>query len=275
MKLVSVVVQAYNSADTICDTLESIKAQTYSNIELIISDDKSGDNTIEVAKAWMEENKNVFPSMKLITTEQNTGIPGNNNRALKQVTGDYVEFLAADDYMMPEAIAECVAFCEKNPKTIPVARVRLFSEDACDFTPVQKYCDRCYAFAGLEYKEQYKQLLMQNMVVAPAASFYPTELMCELEGFDEAYRCFEDYPMNLKLMKHGYRFGFLDKELIGYRISAKSITGSSDLSPVKKDETKLFFREKMWYMIQAGMGWEAIKQSRYWIKMALKKGKKV
>lgn len=272
MKLVSVVVQAYNSADTICDTLESIKAQTYPNIELIISDDKSKDNTVEVAKAWIEKNESAFVSMKLITTEQNTGIPGNNNRALKQVTGEYVEFLAADDYMVPEAIAEYVDFCERNSKTVPIARVRLFSDDPCDFTSVQKYCDKCYEFAKLEYKEQYKQLLMQNMVVAPAAAFYSMELMREVKGFDEAYRCFEDYPMNLKLMKQGYCFGFIDKELIVYRISAKSITGSSDLSPVKRDETKLFFREKMWYMIQAGMGWEAIKQSKYWIKMALKKG---
>ena len=271
MKLVSVVVQAYNSEDTICKTLDSIKAQTYSNIELIISDDKSKDCTIEVAKAWMQENKDCFSAMKLITTEQNTGIPGNNNRALKQVTGEYVEFLAADDYMLPEAVAEYVAYCEKNPKTIPVAKVHLFSEEACDFSDVQAYCDKCYKFTGLEYKEQYRQLLMQNRVVAPAAAFYPMELMRELGGFDEAYRCFEDYPMNLKLMKHGYRFGLLDKELIGYRISGKSITGS-DLTPLQKDETKLFLREKMWYMIQAGMGWEAIKQSRYWIKMALKRG---
>lgn len=272
MKLVSVVVQAYNSADTICDTLESIKAQTYSNIELIVSDDKSKDNTVEVARAWVEENKDAFAAVKVITTEQNTGIPGNNNRALKQVTGEYVEFLAADDKMMPDAVAEYVAFCESNPKVIPIARVKLFSEEPCDFTSVQEYCDRCYVFAGLAYKDQYRQLLMQNKVVAPAAAFYPMELMREVKGFDEAYRCFEDYPVNLKLMKRGYRFGLLDKELIGYRISAKSITGSSDLSPVKKDETKLFFREKMWYMIQAGMGWEAVKQSRYWIKMAWKKG---
>ena len=259
MKLVSVVVQAYNSEDTICDTVESIKAQTYSNIELIISDDKSKDNTVEIARAWVEKNRHAFTEVKVITTEKNSGIPGNNNRALKHVTGEYVEFLAADDKMLPDAVAEYVNFCEKNPKVIPIAKVQLFSEEACDFSSVQDYCDRCYAFAKLAYKEQYRQRLMQNTVVAPAAAFYPMELMREIKGFDEAYRCFEDYPVNLKLMKRGYRFGLLDKELIGYRISAKSITGS-------------FFREKMWYMILAGMGWEAVKQSRYWIKMALKKG---
>lgn len=270
MKLVSVVVQVYNSADTICRTLESIKAQTYKNIELIISDDKSRDNSLEIAKAWLKENADIFTSTKLIAAEKNTGIPGNNNRALKKALGEYVEFLAADDYMNPDAVTDYVAFCEKNPKTIPISRVKLFSEEDCEFMPVQRYCDACYEFAQLDSKEQYRKLLLKNHVVAPAASFYPMQLMKELGGFDEAYHCFEDYPMNLKIMRHGYQFGLLDKELIGYRISSKSITGS-DLTPVKKDEAKLFFREKMWYMFEAGMGWEAIKQSKSWIKVALRK----
>ena len=50
-KLVSIIVQAYNSADTIVRTLESIKAQTYSKIELIVTDDKSKDQTIETKTA--------------------------------------------------------------------------------------------------------------------------------------------------------------------------------------------------------------------------------
>lgn len=272
MKLVSVVVQAYNSADTICQTLDSIKAQTYKNIELIVSDDKSRDNTIDVVKQWMRENEGMLTSMRLITTEKNTGIPGNNNRALKAVNGEYVEFLAADDYMVPEAVEEYVLFCENNPGFVPISKVKLFSDDECDFTSVKRYCEDCYLFAQLNAKEQYRRLLIQNRIVAPAASFYPIEVMNRTGGFDEAYRCFEDYPMNLKIMKNGYGFGYIDKELIGYRISSKSITGS-DLTPVKKDETKLFFREKFWYMFAAGMGWEAIKQSRYWIKIAFMKGK--
>lgn len=59
-KLVSVVVQAYNSADTITRTLESVKAQDYQNIELIVTDDKSADHTIEVVTAWIEENQERF-----------------------------------------------------------------------------------------------------------------------------------------------------------------------------------------------------------------------
>ena len=70
MKLVSVVVLAYRSADTIIETLESIKKQTYPKIELIVTDDCSPDNTVEVVKNWMRDNKGCLSDMKLVTAEK-------------------------------------------------------------------------------------------------------------------------------------------------------------------------------------------------------------
>lgn len=267
-KLVSVVVQAYNSADTILRTLESVKAQTYPNIELVITDDKSKDDTLEVASKWIADNQGAFNGIELVTAEVNTGIPGSNNRALKQVTGEYVFFLAADDCLMPDAVQVYLDFCEKNTCVIPISKVELFSDEECDFTSAQNYCNRCYEYAKSDRKHQYHQLLVQNWIASPAASFYPARILRKLGGFDEAYRWMEDYPINLKLMHRGYSFGFIDRELVRYRISGGSITGSS-LMPLKKTEAKLFFREKMWYMLRFGLGWEALKQSRYWLKILM------
>ncbi|MCM1182509.1 MAG: glycosyltransferase [Roseburia sp.] len=270
MKPVSVIVVAYRSADTIVKTLESIKAQTYENIELIVSDDCSPDDTVAVARRWMDENKEAFQSCRLVTAWENTGIPGNINRALAYANGVYTKLLAADDYMTPDAIAEYVRFCEANPEVMPIARVYLFSEEDADCSAVQAYCDRCYALAGKDYREQYRMLLKQNWIVAPAASFYPIEILKRLGGYDERYRWFEDYPMNLTLMHGRYRFGLIDKELIYYGISGQSITGSQQLR-LRKTEMKFFFRKRMWYMIQAGMGWEAVKQMKSWLRVLLQK----
>jgi alpha-1,3-rhamnosyltransferase len=265
MKLVSVIVQAYNSAETIKRTLDSIKTQTYPDIELIISDDKSKDNTLEVANKWIEENRNSFKTTKIVTAKANTGISGSNNRALKVAMGDYVEFLAADDYMESNAIEEYVKFCENNNGVIPIAKVKLFSDDDnCDFTSVEKYCDNCYKFAKLHRKAQYKNLLIKNMIVAPAASFYPMALLKKLNGFDERF-WIEDYPINIKILRNGYMFGILDKTLVFYRISSKSIMGASN-SLVKKTEASFFFKKRFWYLIQAGMVREALGQFRCWIK---------
>lgn len=271
MKLVSVVVLSYCSAETIVETLDSIKNQTYQSIELIIADDCSPDNSVEVVRQWIDKNQGCVAAVKLVTAEQNTGIPGNINRALKMATGEYLKLLAADDYMTIDAIAEYVAFCEQNPKAIPIAKVHLFAKEEADFGDVQRYCDSCYEFAKKDYKEQYRMLLMHNRIVAPSGSFYPMEIIRECNGYDEHYRWFEDYPMNLKIMHKGYRCGLIDKELVYYRMSAKSITASQQLR-LKKTEMKLFFRQKFWYMWQIGMGWEAIKQSKYWFKMLFIKG---
>ena len=76
MDIVSVIVLAYRSASTIVQTLESIKNQTYTQIELIVADDLSPDNTVEVVSQWIEENKSALYDAKLVTTSVNTGIEG-------------------------------------------------------------------------------------------------------------------------------------------------------------------------------------------------------
>lgn len=272
MRLVSIVVLAYRSADTIIETLESIKRQTYPEIELIVTDDCSPDNTVEVVSKWMQDNKGSLSSMKLVTSPQNTGLPANINRGLQVATGVYYKGIAGDDYLVENAIEKYVDFCEKHPDTFPIAKVHLFTDtnDNPVFTDVQAYCDRCYEFAQKDYKQQYQMLLTQNCIVAPSATFYTMALIKKLKGYDEEYKWFEDYPMNLKVMHAGYKFGLIDEELVWYRMSDKSVTASGQLR-LKKTEMKLFFKRRLWYMIQAGMGLEGIKQCRYWIKIALTK----
>jgi alpha-1,3-rhamnosyltransferase len=266
MKLVSVIVQAYNSAKTIVHTLDSVKLQTYPNIELIVTDDKSSDNTIEVVKNWINNNENKFIDIKIVTSSVNTGIPGSNNRALMAAKGEYVEFLAADDYMAPNAIEQYVKFCEENKCVIPISKVKLFTDDeSCDFASVEKYCENCYEFAKLNRREQYRKLLIKNMIIAPAAAFYPIELLKKLKGFDERF-WIEDYPINIKILRNGYKFGLLDEYLIYYKISGNSIMGSGNLR-IKKAEAKLFFELRFWYLLKVGMVREALGQCKYWIKM--------
>ena len=272
MKLVSVIVLAYRSAGTIIETLDSIKDQTYPNIELIITDDCSPDDTVQVVQRWVAENEGALTAIKLVTSDKNTGLPANINRGLEVAEGVYYKGIAGDDYMTTDAIESYVRFCEENPDTFPIARVKLFNDKNPNavYKDVQTYCDRCYEFAQKDYKEQYRLLLIQNRIVAPSATFYTMEFIRRVGGYDEDYRWFEDYPMNLKAMHEGYRFGLLDKELVWYRMSDQSVTASS-LSRLKKTEMKLFFKRKFWYMFQNGMGWEAVKQCKSWVKVAMGK----
>ena len=95
--LVTIGVLAYNSAKTILETLDSIALQTYDNIELIICDDGSTDNTLVVVKTWLKEHVSNFYRTEIVTVNQNTGTPANCNRLLKHSNGEWLKMIAADD----------------------------------------------------------------------------------------------------------------------------------------------------------------------------------
>lgn len=112
--LVSVTVITYNSAKTVLDTLESIKAQTYQNIELIISDDCSTDDTVEICKEWIDINQSRFIRSLFIESRENTGIPANLNRAESNAQGEFVKEIAGDDYLDKDYLKIMVDYLEKN-----------------------------------------------------------------------------------------------------------------------------------------------------------------
>ena len=85
--LVSIIVVTYNSSKYILETLESAKDQTYKNIELIVTDDSSKDNTVELCKEWMQKNSARFVRTEVITVPQNSGIAANCNRGVNAAEG--------------------------------------------------------------------------------------------------------------------------------------------------------------------------------------------
>ena len=98
LPLVSIIVITYNSAKYLVDTLESIKDQTYKRIELIISDDFSSDDTISICQNWVAQNAERFVNTNIILAERNTGIPANCNRGGIKAKGEWLKFIAGDDF---------------------------------------------------------------------------------------------------------------------------------------------------------------------------------
>lgn len=216
--LVSVGVLSYNSAKTILETLESIKAQTYKNIELIISDDASKDNTVEVCRKWIEENKDRFVRCEILTVPENTGIPANANRRIAAAKGVWSKGVAADDLLLPDCIENFVNYAKENPQAeIVFARLQRFKEnfapenflETTDFG-AEEFCQNCDT-----PQKQYRRLLKGFYCSAPTM-FAKLSVLKEIK-YDEEFKMIEDYPMWLRLTSTGHRFYFMGKDVAKYR----------------------------------------------------------
>ena len=107
--LVSVIMPSYNTAEYISASIASVQEQTYTDWELIIVDDCSTDNTDEVVKPFLSDNR-----IKYIKNEKNSGAAVSRNRALREAKGKWIAFLDSDDLWLPVKLEKQIAFMKKN-----------------------------------------------------------------------------------------------------------------------------------------------------------------
>ncbi len=131
--LVSVCIPAFNNADTIADTIASVLASDYGNIEVIVVDDRSTDDTFSVISAVSDERVSVYKN------EKNLGMAGNWNRCLSLCRGEYVRLLCADDRIDKDLISAEVAVLEGNPSVVMVSTDTAFIDENGG---VVGHCDR-------------------------------------------------------------------------------------------------------------------------------------
>lgn len=242
LPLVSVPVITYNSANTVIETLESIKAQTYPNIELIISDDCSTDNTVVVCSEWLEKNKGRFVRTELLRAEKNTGVAGNCNRAGTACKGEWIQGIAGDDIMLPNCVQDCMDYVKEHSDVIYLfGRMEGFGRPQEE---VDEYMNRCfdYSFFDLSAEEQYHRLVFKgNCIPAPTLCVNRLKSAALNITNDERIPMVEDYPKWMNVTKIGVRLHGLDKTTVRYRLSENSISTTTAPSLRAKQSTALIY----------------------------------
>ena len=223
--LVSVIVLTYNSSDYVVETLNSIKSQSYEYIELIISDDASHDITLDVCNKWIEDNKERFKYVQVISTPQNTGTAGNLNRAIAASNGEWIKSIGGDDILMPNAISDYVNFVKSHPDAKQVvAKVELFGDSKpqqIDFEITKKICGD-----NMTAKKQLPIITKRFFGDGPSY-FVNAETLKEVGLYDERFPLQEDYPLFIRMIKNGRKMFFLDIYTIKYRVRDDSVSHSS------------------------------------------------
>lgn len=209
---ISIITVCYNSQDTIAFTLNSILNQDYKNIEHIIIDGGSTDNTINIINQYNFKNKKFI-------SEKDNGIYDAMNKGISIATGDILTILNADDiYHNNSTISEVVKLIKQSPsENIYIGNVVFFKNN--NF----KNITRIY---GAKF---FKKWMLNIGVMPPHPSTFIKKEIYKIHKYNEMYKIASDFEFFLRLFKiNNYNFKYLD--LIIVRMRTGGISGKNILS---------------------------------------------
>lgn len=129
-KKVSIIMGIYNCANTLADAIDSILAQTYSSWELILCDDGSSDNTLQLA---MDYQRRYPEQIKLLQNSTNLGLNKTLNRCLEHAAGEYIARMDGDDLSLPERLEREATFLDEHPEYAIVSCPMIYFDEHGDW----------------------------------------------------------------------------------------------------------------------------------------------
>lgn len=199
---ISVIMAAYNGSALVGETIASLQAQTLADWELIVVDDRSTDDTLEVIRAIRD------PRITVIASEQNQGPVHARNRAIASARGKYVAALDQDDLCAPNRFARQAAFLEANPEIVLVASAALLLMDG---KAAPWPGDRALSPAMIDWL-----LLTQNPLVW-SSTMFRADAARQLTPFTRPeIRYAEDFDLYQRIRRFG-TIARMDEPLLEYR----------------------------------------------------------
>ena len=202
MKKVSLIIPVYNVQAYLRKCLDSVAAQTYQNLEVIIVNDGSPDDSLQIALEYTAKH----PNFQCYTIE-NRGQGGARNYGLDQATGEYVTFLDSDDYLVPQCVERMVAAAEESGSDIVAANCYDVREDGSVLLAYRN----AYKKATTSLAEEPEVLFNR---VSPWGKLYKRELF---EGLRFATRVwYEDMRLMPKLYFRAKQVTYIEDSLVYY-----------------------------------------------------------
>lgn len=209
--LVSIIVPTYNAGRFVQTTIDSLLAQTHRNIEILVVDDQSTDDTQDIVRSY-------GGAVRLIS-QRNAGVCKARNHGAREARGTFVCFCDHDDYWYPEKVEQQVAAFAADPGYgVVYTRFIFWNEDAAgNFQPPAEV-DRNADAQGLDAQQSgwiYHQLLIDCWVLTSSAMIR-ADVLEQCGGFNEDLPYGEDWELWLRISRK-YRFARLDRALVLYR----------------------------------------------------------
>jgi len=205
---VSIIIPTYNRSKLISRSIDSVLTQTYQNVETIVIDDGSTDDTLAVLAKYGQRIK--------VISQPNGGVSKARNTGLSVATGDYIGFLDSDDYYLPAKIEEQVSYHLDHPEIdISLCGWKLISEQDKSTSIEYTECPVHDVLHEILWKSIYG-------LFPPLIALFKRQCLERVNGFDTSLAVREEQDFWLRMALAGYRFGMVEKILCVYVDSADS-----------------------------------------------------
>ncbi len=211
---VSVVIPVYNAEKYIGEAIEGILNQTFKDFELILVNDCSTDNTLEIMQKYAKQDERI----KILTNEKNLKVCKTANRGIKEARGEYIVKQDADDWSYPDRIEKQVKYMDSHPQVV------LSSGN-------MQMCDKDMNIKNRTHfptiDESIKKVLLQYNPMVHSAMIYRKDTFIEVGGYENITNS-EDYLLTMKMASKG-QLGNLEDILIKYRVLNTSLTAKNSM----------------------------------------------
>jgi glycosyltransferase involved in cell wall biosynthesis len=214
----TVMAVCYNHARFLTECLDSIRAQTFQDFQLVITDDGSTDGSPALIREWLTAHG---VSAHFIRHETNRGLCPTLNEALAAVRGKYLAKISTDDVWMPYKLARQVPVMESLSDRVAVLYGDALQINEAGQVLPRKFLSECAVSGPGPSGNVFRSLLRRNFVLGPT-TLVRTECLRSVGGYDETL-AYEDWDMWLRLARR-YEFQFSPEIFTKYRIVKSSLS---------------------------------------------------
>ncbi|MFC1798627.1 glycosyltransferase family 2 protein [Thermodesulfobacteriota bacterium] len=194
--MVSVIIPTYNRGWSVKAAIDSVLAQDYHNIELIVVDDGSTDNTRNVLE--------VYQSSLIVIRQQNRGVSAARNSGIAASKGSFISFLDSDDLWLPEKLSRQIEFFKAHPKALICQTEEIWIRNDVRVNPKKRHKKP----SGMIFEKS-----LALCLVSPSAVMIRKSLFDIIGLFDESLPACEDYDLWLRTSAR-FPVYLIDKPLI-------------------------------------------------------------
>ena len=213
---VSVITPVYNVERYIDKTLESVFAQTYKDIEIVLVDDCSKDKSAQI----IAEYKKTHPEIVYFLQPKNMGAGAARNKALELATGQYVAFLDSDDLWLPEKTEKQIMLMKEKNSPFSYSAIEMMDEEGKTFKGkrnIRETCDYNY--------------LLHNTIIATSSVIVDRKFLGDFRM--PLRRGGQDYATWLSLLRGGVVACGINETFVRYRVGSNSLS-SNKLKSIKQ-----------------------------------------